>query len=155
MVSLRRLGALFSGLLLYSVVMLLVSGLTELPSPAGLLGHLGLRQGPAIETGVALTIALPVLALALPWSYFTVRPLRRGRRPTTGWCIAGLILAWLGWLVYGLIHAAQSPDLSELPLHTLLLSSTVPPLWGALNGLAALLGVALGGKLAGRPVRLA
>lgn len=150
MVSLRRLGALVSGLLLYFVVMLVVLQLGQLPSPATLLAPLGLHAGLPVELAGALMLALPVLLLALPWSYFTLRPQRRGRYPATGWCVAGLVLAWLGWLIYGLIRVSQSSLLDELPLHQLLLSSRVPPLWGGLNALAALLGVALGGKLAAR-----
>lgn len=150
MVSLRRLGALLSGLVLYCVVMLLVSSLASMPSPIALFRQLGVHAALPQELGAAILLALPVLALALPWSYFTVRPLRRGRRPTTAWCATGLLLAWLGWLIYGLIHASQSSRLSELPLRTLLLSSEVPPLWGLLNGLAALIGVILGGRIAAR-----
>jgi hypothetical protein len=150
MVSLRRFGALVSGLLLYFVVMLVVLQLTQLPSPAYMLAPLGLPPGVAVELVGALVFALPVLLLALPWSYLTLRPQSRNRQPITGWCITGLLIAWLGWLIYGLISASQSSSLSELPLHTLLLSSRVPPLWGVLNALAALLGVILGGKLAAR-----
>lgn len=150
MASLRRFGALTSGLLLYFVVMIVVLQLGQLPSPASLLTQLGLRPGALNELAAASLVALPVLLIALPWSYLTLRTRRRNRQPITGWCIAGLVIAWLGWLIYGLIRVSQSSILTELPLHTLLLSSRVPPLWGALNALAALLGVALGGRLAAR-----
>lgn len=151
MVSLRRFGALVSGLLLYFVVMLVVLQLAQLPSPSSLFAPLGLRPGLPVELAGAVLLALPVLLLALPWSYLTLRPQqRRGRQPFTAWCVTGLLIAWLGWLIYGLISASQSSSLTELPLHTLLLSSRTPPLWGVLNALAALLGVALGGRLAAR-----
>lgn len=148
--SLRRLGALLSGLLLYCVVMLVVSTLAALPSPAPLLSLLGLQATLAQEIAAATLLATPVFALALAWSYVTVRPYQRGRRPTTAWCLGGLSLAWLGWLFYGLVHASENSALGELPLSTLLLSSSVPPLWGVLNALAAMLGVGLAGTLAKR-----
>ncbi|WP_397534808.1 hypothetical protein [Roseateles sp.] len=148
--SLRRLGALLSGLLLYCVVMLFVSTLAALPSPAPLLSHLGLRAMLAQEIGAATLLATPVFGLALVWSYVTIRPSQRGRRPTTAWCLGGLCLAWLAWLFYGLVHASENSALGELPLSTLLLSSSVPPLWGVLNMLAAMLGVIQAGTLAKR-----
>ncbi len=145
--SLRRLGALLSGMLLYCVVMLCVSTLAALPSPAPLLSQLGLRALLAQEIGAALLLAMPVFGLALVWSYLTIRPRQRGRRPTTAWCLGGLCLAWL---FYGLVHASENSALGELPLSTLLLSSSVPPLWGVLNVLAAMLGVVQAGTLARR-----
>lgn len=150
MFSLRRLGALLSGLLLYCVVMLVVSTLASLPSPAPLLGQLGLRPSLPQEIAAATLLATPVFVLALAWSYVTVRPYKRGRRPTTAWCMSGLGLSWLGWLLFGLLHASETSALGELPLSTLLLSSSVPPLWGLLNLLGAALGVLLAGALAAR-----
>ena len=148
--SLRRLWALLSGLLLYCVVMLFVSTLAALPSPAPLLSQLGLRAMLAQEIGAATLLATPVFGLALVWSYLTIRPRQRGRRPTTAWCLGGLCLAWLAWLFYGLVHASENSALGELPLSTLLLSSSVPPLWGVLNVLAAMLGIVIAGALAKR-----
>lgn len=148
--SARRLAALLSGLLLYAVVMMLVHMLTELPSPTPLLRLLGMQSGVALETAAAALLAMPVFALALLWGHITVRPYRRGSRPTTAWCVSGLMLAWLGWLVYGLIRASETSALGQLPLSTLLLSSKVPPLWGLLNTVATLLGVLLAGGMAAR-----
>lgn len=148
--SLRRPGALISGLALYCVVMLLVSALASLPSPAPLLSQFGLNATLPRDICTAALLAAPVFALSLFWSYLTIRPTQRGRRPTTGWCLGGVLAAWTGWLMYGLVHASETSALAELPLSTILLSSTLPPLWGLLNVVAALLGVLLAGKLAKR-----
>ncbi|QPF76287.1 hypothetical protein G8A07_27385 [Roseateles sp. DAIF2] len=147
----RRIGAFFSGAALYSAAMLLSGHMAELLGPRDFLYLFGSHGSLGRLFGEALTYALPVFLLALGWSYVTVRPYRRGRRPTTAWCLGGMALAWIGWLFYGVVVAAEGPQYS-VPLAALLLSSLVPPLWGLLNSFAALAGVVTAGSLAKRVV---
>jgi hypothetical protein len=150
MLHTRRIGAFFSGLALYCAAMLMSRLLAELLGPNDLFYVFGGRDSASRIMGESLVYALPVFVLALGWSYLTVRPQRRGRRPTTGACIWGMGVAWLGWLFYGVFAAAQMPHYSSLSLTAMLLSSLVPPLWGLLNMVAALAGVVTAGSLARR-----
>lgn len=146
----RRIGAFFSGLALYSAAMLMSGLMAELFGPSDFFYLFGSQDSASRIVGESLIYALPVFLLALGWSYLTVRPQRRGRRPTTGACMWGMGLAWLGWLFYGVLAAAQMPHYSSLPLTAMLLSSLVPPLWGVLNMVAALAGVIAAGTLVKR-----
>jgi hypothetical protein len=145
-----RIGAFFSGLALYSTAMLLVSAGTGVRLPALMVDTLGGPDSLELLLGEALLFALPLFLLALAWSYVTVRPRRRGRPPTTAWCLAGMALAWLGWLLYGAAHAAVDELAVQHSVAELLLSPATPPLWGLLNGLAVLLGVLIAGMLVRR-----
>ena len=56
----------------------------------------------------------------------------------------------MAWSIYGAIHFSLYPKIFGQPLYALLLSSTVPPLWGVLNVLAVVGGVLLAGRRATR-----
>jgi len=146
----RRLAAFISGLMLYSVAMLISGALAELHLPREYFKVFGPEGSHAQLLGEACVYALPIFLLTLGWSYFVLRPLRRGSRPTTAWCLGGLGLAWLGWLFYGVVRLSEAPVPGDDSVAVMLLSSLEPPLWGALNGLAALCGVLIAGALAGR-----
>lgn len=150
-----RLGAFVSGMALYSSAMLLVGAWAGLGLPHGLMEALGGPESLELLLVEALIFALPLFLLAFGWSYVTVRPTRRGRRPTTAWCLAGLALAWLGWLLYGAAHAAVDGLPARSSVAEMLLSPTTPPLWGLLNGLAVLLGVLIAGALVRRQIAAA
>jgi hypothetical protein len=145
-----RLAAFCSGLALYSAAVMVGGSLAELAWRSGLPARLGQPESLQQLFGEALLVALPIFLMALAWSYVTVRPYKRGRRPPTAWCLGGLAMAWLGWLFYGAAYAAaeglHGPD-SWLGV---LLSPQSPPLWGLLNAVAVLLGILLAGVLARR-----
>lgn len=146
----RRIGAFASGLALYSTAVMLGGTLAGLRLPSVLSSWWGHTESLPQLLGEAAVYALPIFVLALSWSYVTLRPYRRGRWPATAWCLGGLGLAWLAWLMYGVVRAADTPPLAAVPLSTLLLSPQVPPLWGLLNGLAVLAGVLVAAALARR-----
>ena len=151
--SVRRVGAFFSGFLLYGSVMGLSSVLSKVRLSTQFYAFLGGRTSMLTVILEATVIALLMALLALVWSYITVvprGPLRRGHRPTTSWCVAGVAVGWLAWTIYGAIHFSLNPKVYGQPLYALLLSSNVPPLWGVLNVLAALAGVLLAGHWAKR-----
>lgn len=148
MKSLRRVSAVFSGVLLYSTALLFSGVISDLEWPRVFYVALGGRASLAALAVESLLIALPVFGLALAWSYVTVRPPKLGRRPTTAWCLGGLGLAGFGWLVFGAYQMAETPEAFNQSLGKLLLSSSTPPLWGLLNVLAVLLGTVLAGTLA-------
>ncbi|MDC6167132.1 hypothetical protein [Paucibacter sp. XJ19-41] len=150
----RRIAAFASGLALYSTAVMLGGSLAGLRLPLGLTALWGHSESLPQLLAEATVYALPIFALALSWSYVTLRPYRRGRWPATAWCLGGLGLAWLAWLLYGVVCAAETTSLVAMPLSTLLLSPQVPPLWGLLNGLAVLVGVLVAGVLARRHVLL-
>lgn len=146
----RRLGALASGLLLYSTAVMVGGLLAGWRLPPAFLALLGPRDSLSRLLGDAAIHALPIFAMALVWSYVTLRPYRRRRQPATGWCLCGLGLAWLGWLLWGVVEAADGGLPDGLPLSTLLLSPLMPPLWGLMNTAAVLAGVLLAAALARR-----
>jgi len=151
--SVRRLGAIFSGLLLYSSVMGLSSALAKVRLPIQIYAPLGGRTSMLAVILDATVIALLMALLALVWSHITVvprGPLRRGHRPTTSWCVAGVAFGWLAWTIYGAINFSINPRTYVQPLYALLLSSNVPPLWGVLNVVAVLGAVLLAGHWAKR-----
>jgi hypothetical protein len=145
-----RLGAFLSGAALYSVAVMLGGSLADRGLPAGLAAQLGQPESLQQLFGESLLVAMPIFLMALAWSYVTVRPYRRGRRPPTAWCLGGLAMAWLGWLFYGAAYAAAEGLNGPDTWMALLLSPRQPPLWGLLNALAVLLGVLLAGVLARR-----
>ncbi|MFY7867098.1 hypothetical protein [Roseateles sp.] len=144
MISTRRAWALCSGILLYLVAWSLAWLLAELRLPTELFPHAlvsrGSTQAILIEAGL---IALLLLALALCWSYLTVRSPKRGRRPTVAWFLSGLAAAWFVGLIWGVFNLSGRESSVELPLPVLLFSANEPPLWGLFNMLAVLLGVRL------------
>ena len=151
--SVRRVGAFFSGLLLYSSVMGISSFLARLQLPGKIYASLGGRNSMVSVILEALIIAMLAALLSLAWGYITVvprGPLRRGHRPTTSWCVAGVTVGWLAWTIYGAIYFSLNPRSYGQPLYALLLSSSVPPLWGVLNGVAVLAAVLLAGHWATR-----
>ena len=151
--SVRRVGAFFSGFLLYSSVMGISSFLAKVRLPPYVYVSMGGRTSVLTVISEASVIALLMALVAFLWSYITVvprGPLRRGHRPTTSWCVAGVALSWFAWTIYGAIHFSLNPKIYGQPLYALLLSSTVPPLWGVLNVVAVLAAVLLAGHLAKR-----
>ena len=149
----RRAGAFCSGVLLYSASIGISAFLAGLKLPDWGYVKLGGRTSMTMAYSEAIAIALLLLVIALVWTYLTIRPagpLRRGHRPTTGWCLGGVGLAWLSWTIYGAIYFSLSPSSYSQPLTTLLLSSVTPPLWGVLNTAGVVLGAALAGLLANR-----
>lgn len=149
--SVRRVGAFSSGFLLYSSVMGLSSVLAKVRLPVQVYALLGGRTSVLAVVLEAIVIALLMALVALVWAHLTVvprGPLRRGHRPTTGWCVSGVAVAWLSWTIYGAINFSLNPKIYGQPLYALLLSSIVPPLWGVLNVLAVLAGVLLAGRWA-------
>ncbi len=146
----RRPAAFFSGLVLVGVLLLMIHLLGMLPPIHPLLRRLGLQQ-PLLQEWVAAGLhALPVYLLSLVWSYITVRPLRRGSKPTTTWCFTGLLLGWLAAVLFGLLDASNQAMLGRMTTTELLLVSGLPPFWGLLNFAAAVLGVLLAGRRAWR-----
>lgn len=146
----RRIGAFASGLALYSTAVMLGGTLAGLRLPLVLTSLWGHTESLPQLLAEAAVYALPIFVLALSWSYVTLRPYRRGRWPATAWCLGGLGLAWLAWLMYGVVCAADTTSLVAIPLSTLLLSPQVPPLWGLINALAVLVGVLVAAALARR-----
>eukprot|EP01136_Pigoraptor_vietnamica_P003151 Opistho-1_new@32010 len=153
----RRLGALVSGGILYSVVIGLSAELAEQRPLSAAYAVLGGRNSFNAVLGEASLIAVVVFVLALLWCYLTVRSLRLGRGSAAAWCVAGLGLAWFGWMMWGATDFALHPKTNNLPISTLLLSSLTPPLWGVLNIFAALAGALIAGawvrRAFPRPVR--
>lgn len=146
--SARRFGAFASGVLLYCAVIGASGALADIRLPRAAYAVLGGRTSLTVVIGEAVLIALLMLLLALCWTHLTIRPsgpLRRGHRPTTGWCLSGIACSWLGWMVYGAMHFSLNAKAYSQPLLNLLLSSGSPPLWGILN----IIGVAGGAMLAG------
>ena len=150
----RRLTALCSGLLMYGVCWALAWLLADIHLPGDVFPHAILSRGSLLSVlSEAGGIALLLFAIALVWSYFTVRSIKRGKRPTTGWCIAGLGLAWFAGLLIGVFSLSGAEHIGEQSIGILLLSATQPPLWGLLNTLALLMGATVAGILAGKHYR--
>ena len=149
MKNMRRIGALFSGMILYSAALGVADVLSGVRLSREFYAAVGGRAGMPVVIGQAVLIGLLLFLLSLGWCYLTMKPPRRGRRPTTAWCLSGLALGWLGWLVYGVFYLSAAMKATNLPVITLLLSSTMAPMWGVLN----IVGVFAGAVLAGRIVR--
>jgi MFS family permease len=149
MISTRRTWALCSGILLYLAAWTLAWLLAEVRLPTEVFPHALVSRGSTqAVVGEAGLIAVLLLGLAWLWSYFTVRSPKRGRRPTVGWFVLGLGLAWFVCLLVGVYKLSEQDGSLEMPLSVLLFSANQPPLWGLLNTLALLLGVALAGFFA-------
>lgn len=151
--NVRRAGAFCSGVLLYSAAVGISAFLAGLKLPGWVYVKLGGRTSLTFAYSEATVIALLLLVIAMLWAYITIRPagpLRRGHRPTTGWCLGGVGFGWLSWTIYGAIYFSLSPRSYSQPLTTLLLSSVTPPLWGVLNTVGVVLGAALAGLFASR-----
>ncbi|CAN5272224.1 hypothetical protein BH11PSE10_BH11PSE10_18860 [soil metagenome] len=151
--NVRRAGAFFSGVILYSGAVVLSSFLASLRWPSSVYHTIGARSSLPVVIGEASLIALLLFVISLIWCSATIRPggpLRRGHRPTTAWCLGGLGLAWLGWTIYGAVYFSLHPRSYSQPLTNLLLSSLTPPLWGVLNTVGVVGGGLLAGVLARR-----
>ena len=150
----RRVWAFVSGALLYLAALSLAQALAASPWPPALLDGLGGSGSLGALLGQSLLIAALLSSLALVWAYLTVRPMRgQSRSPTTAWCLAGMVLAWLLALIAGVIELSANTAGYQPSLSSLLLSSTVPPLWGLLNVLAVLAGILGAGRWADRARR--
>jgi hypothetical protein len=99
---------------------------------------------------VAGVAALLVFAMAVGWSFLTVRVPAGSRRPTTAWCLAGIGAGCLSWVVAGVFSLALNPMDKAMSVVDLLLIPSTPPLWGPLNSLAVVAGAMLAGSLARR-----
>jgi len=146
--SSRRIRAFVSGLLLYGSALGLAVLLSALPWPNAITGALG-GSGSfgALLAQAGLTACL-LFGLALCWAYLSLR--RQGRRATTAWCVGGLGLAWFIGLLFGVFQLSMDAANYQPSIGSVLLSATVPPLWGVLNVLALLAGILMAGRLANR-----
>lgn len=146
----RRAIAFFSGALLYSVAVLAAMKYANTGLPRSWYVALGGRNTLGVALGEAVVIALLLFVLALGWSYLTLRPTRRRHRPYVAWLLAGIGLAWAGWLISGAFGFALQPRAYAAPLRTILLASNAAPLFGVLNILGVLAGAGLAGRFARR-----
>lgn len=146
----RRLVAFISGFVLYSIATLSGSALTRLRLPRSYFSAFGPSGSPSQLLAESVLYALPALLLTMAWSYFVLKPQRRTRRLNTIWCLTGLGLAWMSWLTYGVFYLALHPLPPGQSITAILLSSLAPPMWGVMNGLAALIGVLLAAWLVRR-----
>lgn len=146
----RRSVAFFSGVLLYSFATGAAMQYAGIGLPRSVYVALGGRNSLPVMLGEALAIAVLLFALATLWAYVTLRPTRRRHRPYVGWMMAGIGLAWAGWLMFGAFSFALKPRAYSAPLPNMLLSSNAAPLFGALNIFAVLGGAWLGGRQATR-----
>ena len=111
---------------------------------------LGGRNSLPVMLGEALAIAALIFIIAAVWAYLTLRPARRCHRPYVAWMMAGIGVAWAGWLIFGAFSFALKPRSYSAPLQTMLLSSGAAPLFGALNIFGVLGGTWVAGALARR-----
>lgn len=146
----RRSVAFFSGALLYSFAVVAAMKYASTGLPRQVYAQLGGRNSLPVMLGEALVIALVLLLIAVLWGYMTLRPKRRRHRPYVGWMMAGVGIAWAGWLVFGAFSFALKPRAYSAPLQTMLLSSSAAPLFGALNIFGVIGGVWVAGALARR-----
>jgi len=146
----RRTIAFVSGVLLYSFGTGAAMKYASIGLPRSVYASLGGKNSLPVMLGEAAALAAILFILALVWSYLTLRPARRRHRPYTSWMMAGVGLAWSGWLVFGAFTFALKPRAYSAPLQTMLLSSSAAPLFGALNIVGIVMGVWLAGKLAKR-----
>lgn len=146
----RRAIAFVSGALLYSVAVVSAMKYANTGLPRAWYAALGGRSSLGVVFGEAVAIALVLFLLALGWSYLTLRPTRRRHRPYVAWLLAGIGLAWAGWLISGAFDFALQPRAYAAPLRTILLASNAAPLFGVLNILGVLGGAWLAGHFAKR-----
>jgi multisubunit Na+/H+ antiporter MnhB subunit len=146
----RRSIALVSGALLYSFGTGAAMKYASIGLPRSVYKSLGGKNSLSVMLGEAAVLAAILFIVALVWSYLTLRPARRRHRPYTAWMLAGVGLAWSGWLIFGAFTFALQPRAYSAPLQTMLLSSDAAPLFGVLNIVGIVMGVWLAGKLAKR-----
>ena len=143
MLSSRRLGAFFSGLLLYCSAMLLATPLSLTPLPYMWYRVAGLPDSLPGQLWRAFMYALPLFVGASLWVYLTLRQRHRARRAAALWCFSGIGLAWFGWLVYGVIDMGARTQAHRGGAAALLLTSKLPPFYGLQNTLAVIAGALL------------
>ncbi|MDM4766222.1 hypothetical protein [Pelomonas sp. SE-A7] len=139
----RRLVSLFSGVGLYLAAQAMGQYLGRNGVPRSWVTLFGARGSLSVQIAEALILALPVFAFCLVWAWLTVRPWGRARHAHTAWCVAGVGLGVVGWLLFGVIRFALNPPASEVPVSYMLMRYSQAPLFGAQFSLAALLGLAL------------
>jgi hypothetical protein len=144
----RRSIAFFSGVLLYSVGTGAAIKYADIGLPRALYASLGGRNSLPVMLGEAIAVLAVVFFLALGWGYLTLRPSRRRHRPYLAWMMAGVGLAWAGWMIFGAFDFALKPRAYSVPLQTMVLSSNAAPLFGALNVFGFVGGVWLAGRMA-------
>lgn len=144
----RRIAALISGIALYSTIIVCGSALSQMQPLAPIEPLLGGRSSLGAALAEAILIGGIVFLLSISWVYFTLRAMRVGRRIAGLWCLGGLAVGWLGWVLYGAAAFAMKPQISSLPAFQLLLATEMAPLWGILNAPAALIGAMLARPLA-------
>lgn len=116
--------------------------------PRQVYAALGGRNSLPVMLGEAIVIALLLALLAVLWGYLTLRPMRRTHRPYLAWLMAGIGVAWAGWLMAGAFSFALKPKAYSAPLQTMLLSSNAAPLFGIFNIIGVLAGAWVAGRLA-------
>jgi len=146
----RRSIAFVSGILLYCFGAGAAMKYASAGLPRQVYAQFGGRSSLPVMLGEALAIVALLFIIATVWGYLTLRPARRRHRPYTSWMMAGVGLAWSGWLVFGAFTFALKPRAYSAPLQTMLLSSSAAPLFGALNIVGIVMGVWMAGKLAKR-----
>ncbi len=145
----RRSIAFASGALLFCFGTGAAMQYAQIGLPRHVYTMLGGRNSLPVMLGEALAIVLILFAVAAVWGYLTLRPSRRRHRPYVGWFMAGIGLAWAGWLIFGAFTFALKPRSYSAPLQTMLLSPSAAPLFGALN----IFGVLGGAWVAGRAAK--
>ena len=146
----RRSIAFASGALLFCIGAGAAMQYAAIGLPRHLYVQFGGRNSPQVMLGEAVAIALVLFVLSVVWGYMTLRPARRRHRPYVAWMMAGVGLAWAGWLIFGAFSFAVKPRAYSAPLQTMLLSSNAAPLFGALNIFGVIGGVWVAGALARR-----
>lgn len=146
----RRSVAFFSGALLYSFGTGAAMQYASIGLPRSVYVSLGGRNSLPVMLGEALAIAAILFIIATIWGYLTLRPARRRHRPYVAWLMAGIGMAWAGWLIFGAFSFALKPRAYSAPLQSMLLSSSAAPLFGALNIFGVLGGAWVAGALAKR-----
>lgn len=148
----RRWMAFVSGGVLYGVLIVASRFASGSAVALDLAARLGAPGSLEFAAGEAAVVAVVVFALALGWTYFTLRLYDKGRRLFTWWCLAGLACGFLGTFLLGVIHLAEQASAASNSILATLLSPTEPPLFGLFNLLVAPLGVVLAGRLVRREV---
>lgn len=146
--SFRRILAFVSGLALISTVLLLAPSLSMLALPPLMTDFIGADSRVLAQLWRSALFCLPMLALAMLWTWVTLRARQRSRRQTLLWYRAGMMLAIILWYSVGFVLLASYDTRNKAwSTISLLTSSRVPPFWGLQNAGAALLGAWLGSRL--------
>jgi hypothetical protein len=144
----RRSIAFLSGAMLFSFGIGAAMQYARIGLPRHVYTSMGGRNSLPVMLGEAVAIALVLFFIAAVWGYITLRPARRRHRPYVGWFMAGIGMAWAGWLVFGAFNFALKPRAYSAPLQTMVLSSGAAPLFGALNIFGVLGGAWVAGRVA-------